>query len=358
MIDAKHLQLVLAVETFGSLSKAAQSLNVTPSALSHQLKNLESNLGLSIFHRIDNQLYFTEAGKEFKDRAKIILEEWQDLANRMDAIKSDQQARYIHGYSDREARRLVDQATSVADFLHHDSIWEAGSRILEIGCGVGAQTQIIAPQNPDCEFVSIDISSASLKLAQEGINQLRIQNVTLLERDAFTIDPRIDGTFDHVFICFLLEHVHQPKALLRQAKKMLKSGGTITVIEGDHGSTFFHPDHDAARQLVQAQVDLQQQKGGNANIGRMLFPLLAATDYQNIQVSPRQIYVDASMPHLVDGFIKNTFTAMIQGMSEELLQAKLVDPITLQAGIKGLLRTAESDGAFSYTFFKGKGSTT
>ena len=69
-------------------------------------------------------------------------------------------------------------------------------------------------------------------------------------------------------------------------------------------------------------------------------------------MSPRQIYVDSSKLSLVDGFIRNTFTAMIQGMSEDLLKEELVSVSELQDGINGLLRTAEIDGVFSYTFFK------
>jgi hypothetical protein len=56
----------------------------------------------------------------------------------------------------------------------------------------------------------------------------------------------------------------------------------------------------------------------------------------------------------VDGFIKNTFTAMIQGMAEDLIQEELVSHSVYESGVKGLLRTAQKDGVFSYTFFKGK----
>ena len=52
--------------------------------------------------------------------------------------------KYVHGYSDYEANRLHDQADSLADLLHYDSVWEKGSIILEAGCGIGAQTKIIA----------------------------------------------------------------------------------------------------------------------------------------------------------------------------------------------------------------------
>jgi len=42
---------------------------------------------------------------------------------------------------------------------------------------------------------------------------------------------------------------------------MLKPGGTITVIEGDHGSTCFHPDSEPAREAIACQVRLQRHAG-------------------------------------------------------------------------------------------------
>lgn len=51
-------------------------------------------------------------------------------------------------------------------------------------------------------------------------------------------------------------------------RAMLKPGGTITVIAGDHGSTYFHPDSQAAREVIASQVTLQRLAGGDALIGR------------------------------------------------------------------------------------------
>jgi hypothetical protein len=51
-------------------------------------------------------------------------------------------------------------------------------------------------------------------------------------------------------------------------KDLIRPDGTITVIEGDHGSTYFHPDSDAAHMAIQCQVELQRQAGGNAMIGK------------------------------------------------------------------------------------------
>jgi hypothetical protein len=64
------------------------------------------------------------------------------------------------------------------------------------------------------------------------------------------------------------------------------------------------------------------------------------------------VYVDASRPDLVDGFIRRTFTAMIEGVRAPALAANLAEPDVFDAGIRDLYRTTESDGVFCYTFFK------
>ena len=97
---------------------------------------------------------------------------------------------------------------------------------------------------------------------------------------------------------------------------------------------------------------MQARSGGNANIGRQLYPLLTSAGFDSVCVSPRLVYVDSSKPHLVEGFTKNTFTAMIEGVRESVISANLIDEKTFDSGVKALYRTTESDGVFCYTFFK------
>ena len=58
---------------------------------------------------------------------------------------------------------------------------------------------------------------------------------------------------------------------------------------------------------------------------------------------------------MVDGFTLKTFTAMVAGVRDEAIAAGLSDAAAFDAGLRDLERTAEADGTFSYTFFKGVG---
>lgn len=351
MIEIRHLKLIDAVAKVGTLTKAAERLFLTQSALSHQLRELETQIGAQVFYRVNNQLHFTPVGKELLEAGKDILEHLEKLQTKIQQLAKDQLKGYVHGYSDEETKRLNDQATSICELLHWDSLWPDGSTVLEAACGVGAQTRIISQKNPAVKFVSIDLSEKSLAAAAQMIAATGIENVELMHADVFQL-PFADDSVDHAFVCFLLEHVSRPDGALRELKRVLKPGGTITVIEGDHGSTYFFPDSSEARTAIQAQVELQKQNGGNANIGRQLYPMLTSQGFTDVVVNPRMVYVDDSKPGMVENFTRNTFTAMIKGIADEAIARNVITKDEFQEGIRDLYRTAEGGGTFCYTFFK------
>jgi SAM-dependent methyltransferase len=251
---------------------------------------------------------------------------------------------YVHGYDERERERLHDQAGTLVELLHGDTAYPAGARVLEAGCGVGAQTVTLAARSPQAHFVSVDLSAESAAEAERRVRAAGHTNVEAAQGDIFAL-PFAPGSFDHVFVCFVLEHLAEPVEALARLKAMLKPGGTITVIEGDHGSAYFHPESEAADDAIDCLVKLQN---GDAKIGRRLYPLLTEAGFGGVRVSPRMVYVDASRPELVDGFTLKTFTAMIEGVRESALAAGLIDAERFDQGIADLAATE----TFSYTFFK------
>ena len=235
---------------------------------------------------------------------------------------------YVHGYDSRENRRLQDQADTLVELLHADTYYQAGSLVLEAGCGVGAQTATLARNSPKASFISIDISWDSITEAKRAVESAGLGSVQFQQADILNSNFKA-AAFDHVFVCHVLEHLPQPDNALAILKSILRVNGTITVIEGDHGSAYFYPDSEAAHKAIECQVELQRRAGGNAMIGRELYPLLRKAGFSSIHVSPRMVYVDSSKPHFVEGFTKNTFTAMIEGIRKPALKAGIVDRVIL-----------------------------
>ena len=261
---------------------------------------------------------------------------------------------YVHGYHPRESTRLQDQAATLVDLLHSDTSYPPGSLVLEAGCGVGAQTLPLARNSPGAKIISLEISRPSAAEARGRVAAEGLGNVRVLQGDIFSL-PFRKASFDHLFVCFVLEHLPRPVEALSILREFIKPGGTITAIEGDHGSAYFHPDSPAARQAIGCQVKLQERAGGNAMIGRQLYPLLARAGFAEVSVSPRMVYADGSRPEMADGFTRRTFAAMIEGVREAALAAGMMGEREFDAGVRDLYRTAEEDGVFCYTFFKAAG---
>jgi SAM-dependent methyltransferase len=210
---------------------------------------------------------------------------------------------------------------------------------------------ILAWHSPNARFISIDISAESIAEAKRRTDAAGLTNVTFQQADIFSL-PYEAESFDHIFVCFVLEHLSRPREALAILKRLLRREGTITVIEGDHGSTFFYPDNVPAHSTIESLIKMQEQAGGNALVGRQLYPLMVEAGFGGVHVSPRMVYVDGSRPELADAFTRKTFTAMIEGVREAAIAAGLVEPQPFDAGVKALYRAAEPDGVFCYTFFK------
>ncbi len=223
--------------------------------------------------------------------------------------------------------------------------------MLEAGSGVGAQTIPILRRNPGVALTCIDIAPTSLAAAREHIQAAGLRLPAFRQADLRAL-PFPNAAFDHAFVCFVLEHLPEPSAALAELARVVRPGGSLTVIEGDHGSVLFHPEDARARAAIACQVALQRAAGGDPEIGRRLAPLLRRAGFSQVRVSPRLVHADGCRPDLSEGFVRRTFAAMVAGIRDDAVRAGLTDAAAFDAGLAALHSTAEPDGTFCYTFFK------
>ena len=262
---------------------------------------------------------------------------------------------YIHGYSARELQRLREQAGILEELLHGKVLYPAGANVLEVGCGVGAQTAILARRSPKTSFHSIDISLESLSAAEEYIHSLGLSNVTF-ERADIRKEPFRSETFDHIFICFVLEHLPDVAKTLTYLREVLRPGGTITVIEGDHGATVWSPATEASLIAWNGLIKTQTDLGHDPLIGRRLFPLLSKARFSIKSIEPLPIYADGHNPELLDDVVNKIIVPMTETAKEAAISAGYTDEATWSEGMADLAATADpSCGSFFYTWFKGVG---
>ncbi|MCK4751636.1 MAG: methyltransferase domain-containing protein [Bacteroidales bacterium] len=262
---------------------------------------------------------------------------------------------YIHGYTKRETQRLLEQALILEDLLHSDTVFKDGENVLEAGCGVGGQTQILCRRNPGAEFTCIDISAASLEQAERMSRETGIRNANFQQADILSL-PFNAASFDHVFVCFVLEHLPDPDSVLSNLVNLLKPGGTLTVIEGDHGSGFWTPETHESRKAWGGLVRSQFELGHDPDIGRRLYPLLRKTGLEVRYVEPRWVYADQSTPELLDGVINQIIAPMVYSAENQVLEYGLMEESDWQKGLDDIRNVARHpDGTFFYTWFKGIG---
>jgi ubiquinone/menaquinone biosynthesis C-methylase UbiE len=160
---------------------------------------------------------------------------------------------YVHGYGTREQQRLVEQAEHWRHRLIRDGTeLEPGTRLLEVGCGVGAVLAVLGQEFPGVRLTGVDIEPKQLEFARGHLERSGVEAM-LVEADALAL-PFGDGSFDHVWMMWFLEHVADPPAALREARRVLVPVGGITAIEVDYGTTRAEPSTPAVGALFHAMV--------------------------------------------------------------------------------------------------------
>ena len=167
---------------------------------------------------------------------------------------------YLHGYATPEQERLIAQAEHWRELLILDGTsLDPGTRLLEIGCGVGAVLGVLATAFPGLAVTGVDIEPRQLDFAREHLSRLGI-SADLRVADARHL-PLSDESFDHVWMMWFLEHLPAPGQALREARRVLVPGGAITAIEADYGTVSTTPSTPELRALFAALVQGMSANG-------------------------------------------------------------------------------------------------
>lgn len=262
---------------------------------------------------------------------------------------------YLHGYSAEEQQRLYQQARFLEPKVYEKIDLSTQDHILEVGCGVGAQTEILLERFPQLRVQGVDAIAAQIARAKERLSpQMTAGRVKLDVADALHL-PYQDSSFDGAFICWLLEHVQNPVGILREVHRTLRAGSVIYCTEVQNATFYVHPYSPATLQYWFAFNDHQWSLKGDPFVGAKLGNYLIEAGFQNVTTDVRVLHFDNRSPKTRADFIEYWTHLLLSG-APGLLDAGKVTPETVAEMKKELQRLKyDKDAVFFYAFVQARG---
>jgi ubiquinone/menaquinone biosynthesis C-methylase UbiE len=246
---------------------------------------------------------------------------------------------YVHGYGTPEQERLVEQAEHWRHRLIRDGTrLEPGTRLLEVGCGVGAVLAVLGQEFPGVRLTGVDIEPKQLDFARGHLERAGVE-ATLLKADALAL-PFGDESFDHVWMMWFLEHVADPPAVLGEARRVLVPGGGITAIEVDYSTCRAEPSTPAIEALIRAMVQGMAASGWS-DAGTRLPGWLREAGFREVDEGERTYWWQGD-----DLSGQARYAAdVLDSALDALAQLPGADEEELRAGLKDLRSLAGQPGA-------------
>ena len=132
---------------------------------------------------------------------------------------------YIHGYTDEEAQRLINQAEFLAPWVFDGVALDGVGTLLEVGMGVGAETRLLRARWPQLRVLGCDIADGQLAHARRVLADDIAAGAVELMRASASAVPLPSASADAAFVCWLLEHVDDPAAVMREVARVVRPGG-------------------------------------------------------------------------------------------------------------------------------------
>lgn len=261
--------------------------------------------------------------------------------------------RYLHGFDKVEQDRLLFQADFLEPYVYSGIELGAIKRLLEVGCGVGAQTQILLRRFPKIKIDGVDLSTEQLQVAHQLLKK-EIQNkkVRLFQQNAENLSLPDKGAYEAAFLCWFLEHVPDPLAVLKNVKKHLKPGSEIYCTEVFNQTLFMEPYSPAYLNYWFQFNDYQWSIKGHPFIGVQLGHLLKTAGFVDIKVEVRPFHFDSRNPKQRAEFIDFFFDILLSAEKTLLAEGRVTEQ-----QIKKMKKEVEvvkktKDSVFFYSFIR------
>ncbi|RNF86518.1 class I SAM-dependent methyltransferase [Montanilutibacter psychrotolerans] len=262
---------------------------------------------------------------------------------------------YLHGFSSTEQARLVKQAHIAESTIFRNIDFAGARRLLEVGSGVGAQTEILLRRFPDLHATCVDLSNAQLSAAHDNLGRMPwLEGRYSLQQADATDLPFEPRSFDAAFLCWVLEHVPSPARVLSEIRRVLSPGATVYVTEVMNASFLLDPYSPNVWRYWMAFNDFQIDSGGDPFVGAKLGNLLLAGGFRDVATEVKTFHFDNREPGRRKTMIAFWEELMLSA-ADQLLAAGKVDAATVE-GVRKEMHQVQSDpdAVFFYSFVQAR----
>ncbi|MCB0309069.1 MAG: class I SAM-dependent methyltransferase [Bdellovibrionales bacterium] len=287
---------------------------------------------------------------------KDALERWESEGGSY-KIKKEDLSPYIHGFSHKEQLRLKRQAEFSEALVYQDIDFSQAQRILEIGSGVGAQSEILLRRFPKIHLTCIDRSYPQIQAAHKYLAHFRdlFNRYEIHNMDATQLRFS-DNSFDAIFICWTLEHIAHPFDVLKEAHRVLKPDGKIFVTEVMNFSFFLDPYSPHLWKYWMAFNDYQNDVTGNPFIGATLGNLFIDAGFSDIITNVKYWHLDRRQANRRNEIL-DYWKELLFSAEQILLRGGYVDLKTIELAKNEINEVKnKQDAVFFYAFMQASGT--
>jgi SAM-dependent methyltransferase len=249
---------------------------------------------------------------------------------------TEPRAGYIHGTGAGEQDRLAalnhltnEQFVGFLDL-------RSARRILEVGSGLGILAVRVAEAAPEAIVVGLEQSAEQLARASPS------SRTRFVRGDAHQL-PFASRSFDVAYCRYVLEHVADPGAVLKETRRVLREDGRIFVLENDISAMRYDPPSAAFDEVWAKFAELQRRIGGDGLIGSRLFRLLRGAGFRDIELSIQPEVHWVGSPGF-EAWIENQI-GNIRGAADALCESDLVSCALIEEAIADLEALRKRDDA-------------
>lgn len=268
---------------------------------------------------------------------------------------SNTQAGYLHGYSEQERERLHRQARFLAPMVHDRLPYRRRKKLLEVGSGVGAQTEILLRHFPDLHVTGIEINDEQLAEARRFLATVPWADgrYALMKGDASQLDQGPES-FDAAFLCWVLEHVGDPARVLSEVRRVLVPGSPVVCSEVLNATFFLDPYSPDTLRYWTAFNEHQLSLGGDPFVGAKLGNLLQSVGFRDVQSEVKSFHLDNRDPGERAEFLSYWSDLLLSG-APALLAANKVEESVVEGMRTELARVSrDPNSVFFYAFIQAR----